>query len=728
MTSIIKLQPFSGVDGESPPCYMLQVDEFHFLLDCGWDEEFDPVFMENLKKHLPQIDAVLLSYPDPQHLGALPYLVGKCGMTCPIYSTLPVYKMGQMFMYDLYQSHHNSEEFNLFSLDDVDAAFDRIQQLKYSQTINLKGKGHGLQITPLPAGHMIGGTIWKIVKDGEEEIIYAVDYNHKRERHLNGCVLETINRPHLLITDAYNADFNQARRRLRDEQLMTTILQTLRNDGNCLVALDTAGRILELAHLLDQMWRNQESGLMAYSLALLNNVAYNVVEFAKSQVEWMSDKIMRSFEERRNNPFQFKHLQLCHSMAELAKVPEPKVVLASTPDLQTGFSRELFVQWCSNPKNCIILTNRTAPPTLCRQLIDYPNRGSVRLEVKRRVRLEGRALEDFLRAERERKAEVEREKAEKERREREGLESSDDSADEEVGDGGRHDLMVKMEKGKGFFKQVKKSQAMFPFEEEKLKWDEYGEIIRIEDYIIKEATTMEDEPMHNELKSFVTEKTEVPTKCISSSETLELRANILYIDFEGRSDGDSMRKIISQVRPRQLILVRGSRESTESLAAFCRDAPDIGKVYTPRLNELVDATTESKIFQVRLKDSVVSALNFSKARDAEIAWIDAMLDLNQAEAMEDGENPEDEEAVPVVIPTSQIRPHGAVFVNEPKLSDFKQTLVNLGVQAEFSAGVLICNSVVAVRKNEAGRLQLEGTLCDDYYRIRQLLYEQFAIV
>ena len=44
------------------------------------------------------------------------------------------------------------------------------------------GKGHGLQITPIPAGHMIGGTIWKIVKDGEEEIVYAIDYNHKKER------------------------------------------------------------------------------------------------------------------------------------------------------------------------------------------------------------------------------------------------------------------------------------------------------------------------------------------------------------------------------------------------------------------------------------------------------------------------------------------------------------------------------------------------------------------
>lgn len=29
---------------------------------------------------------------------------------------------------------------------------------------------------------MIGGTMWKIVKDGEEDIIYAVDYNHKKER------------------------------------------------------------------------------------------------------------------------------------------------------------------------------------------------------------------------------------------------------------------------------------------------------------------------------------------------------------------------------------------------------------------------------------------------------------------------------------------------------------------------------------------------------------------
>lgn len=38
-----------------------------------------------------------------------------------------------------------------------------------------------MTITPYPAGHMIGGTMWRIAKHGEE-ILYAVDYNHKKER------------------------------------------------------------------------------------------------------------------------------------------------------------------------------------------------------------------------------------------------------------------------------------------------------------------------------------------------------------------------------------------------------------------------------------------------------------------------------------------------------------------------------------------------------------------
>lgn len=757
MTSIIKLQPLSGAHDEGPPCYLLQVDQFRFLLDCGWDEDFSPTIIKEMKRHIHKVDAVLLTYPDPFHLGALPYLVGKCGLSCPVYATVPVYKMGQMFMYDLYQSRNNSEEFEVFTLDDVDVAFDKIIQLKYSQTVGLTGKGHGLQITPLPAGHMIGGTIWKILKEGEEEIVYAVDYNHKKERHLNGCILEGkyFSRPHLMITDAFNANYNQSRRRARDEQLMTTILQTMRRDGNVMIAVDTAGRMLELAQLLDQMWRSTESGLTTYSLALLNNVSFNVVEFAKSQVEWMSDKIMRAFEDHRSNPYHFKHMKLCHNLSELGKIPEPKVVLCSEPDLQSGFSRDLFVAWCGNPKNSIILTSRTSPKSLARWLIENTDKETVTMEVRRRIRLEGAELEEYLKKKQEKEAQEKRSQLETEKDE-----SSDSETEMEVDSGIptpgtsklKHDIIVKQEgKGRtGFFKQAKKAYPMFPYVEEKVKWDEYGEIIKPEDYMIADAPSTDEALSAEKLvaeSDHLQDISEVPTKCIAVTVTLDISANIQYIDFEGRTDGESMRKILNQIKPRQLILVHGSEEATQSLAEYCRNTPGMvqGQVFTPRVGEVVDATTESHIFQVKLKDYVVSALDFSKAKDAELAWIDGRIDTSPGKEEDvDIYNDQEEEMeldkslrpkpgtenVPSLeaLQPSQLTGHSAVFINEPKLSDFKLVLLQENLQAEFSAGALVCNDTIAVRRNEAGRMQLEGAISKDYFKVRDLLYSQYAIV
>ena len=39
----------------------------------------------------------------------------------------------------------------------------------------------------------------------------------------------------------------------------------------------------------------------------------------------------------------------------------------------------------------------------------------------------------------------------------------------------------------------------------------------------------------------------------------------------------------------------------------------------------------------------------------------------------------------------------------------------------------LCIFVLSVQ-TEAGRIGLEGCLCDDYYKIRELLYQQYAVV
>ena len=124
---------------------------------------------------------MIISHADLAHIGALPYAVSRLGLNCPIYTTLPVYKMGQMLFYDLVQAKKTQGEFGVFNLDNVDAAFELVVPMKYSQHLSLSGKGQGITITPYAAGHTIGGAIWKIRKD-TEEIVYAMDYNHKKER------------------------------------------------------------------------------------------------------------------------------------------------------------------------------------------------------------------------------------------------------------------------------------------------------------------------------------------------------------------------------------------------------------------------------------------------------------------------------------------------------------------------------------------------------------------
>lgn len=93
-------------------------------------------------------------------------------------------------------------------------------------------------------------------------------------------------------------------------------------------------------------------------------------------------------------------------------------------------------------------------------------------------------------------------------------------------------------------------------------------------------------------------------QCFTPLATLQLllpspRAKVAYIDYEGRSDGDSIKKIINQMKPRQLVIVHGPPEASTDLAASCKAFSKEIKVYTPKLHETVDATSETHIYQVR---------------------------------------------------------------------------------------------------------------------------------
>uniref|UniRef100_A0A1I8BLK4 Cleavage and polyadenylation specificity factor subunit 2 n=1 Tax=Meloidogyne hapla TaxID=6305 RepID=A0A1I8BLK4_MELHA len=813
MTSIIKLEALSGVQDDGPLCYLLQVDQVYILLDCGWDEHFDLAYIESIKMRIPQINALLISYGDVPHIGAFPYLV-KSGLNCPIYATVPVYKMGQLFLYDWLNGHSNVKPFNLFNFDDIDHAFEKVQQVKYSQTILLKGD-NGLQITPFPAGHHIGGAIWRITKMGEEEIVYAVDFNHKKERHLNGCTFDGIGRPNLLITDAFNALYNQPKQKQRDENLVSKLLSTVRDGGDVMIVIDTAGRVLEIAHLLDQLWQNKEAGLMTYNLVMLSAVASSVIESAKSQVEWMSDKILRMFEMGRQNPFQLKHVRFCHTLMDLNRVRSPKVVLVSGLDMESGFSRELFLEWSTDTKNMVIVTGRAGDRTLCSKLIRIAEsrekkratNNIVTLEVKRRVRLEGAELEQYMAKKREREQEDAKQRLETLRRNArlENVESSEESEDDEtlaasvaaLTQGGnksaannsnlkqleeqRRNSMVAQKHPKGIagtnnlVNTSNNYDIMWRFEMNQRvsffkQWDDYGEIIRPEEYMTAETAApntstsptinpkIEKEEMaDDDIAEVNVERQRIqqiieewPKKCVSFITKIEILCKVEFIDFEGRSDGESIKKILSQIKPKQLV---------KDAELSWLDARIIKKsAIVPAALEKLDEDIEAiNVEEEEFKNVNEEAMETETAKEGEIGEpmeqdVENADDVNpeqreektseQIEVQQDGvedpkENAPSHQKTTVSVPdqlflellsSSGIPPHQSVFVNDPKLTDLKQLLTSSGFHAEFHSGVLYVNNIANVRRNEAGRFHVEGYACADYYKIREIIYSQFAIV
>ncbi|KAI3940112.1 hypothetical protein MKW92_052022 [Papaver armeniacum] len=658
----------------NPLSYLVSIDGFNILIDCGWNDAFDTSLLKPLSSVASTVDAVLLSHSDTLHLGALPYAKQHLGLTAQVYSTDPVHRLGLLTMYDHYYSQKQVSDFDLFSLDDIDFAFQSIETLKYSQNHHLTGKGEGIVIAPHVAGHLLGGTVWKITKDGED-IIYAVDFNHRKESHLNGTVLETFVRPAVLITDAYNA-LNSQDPRTRIEKGFLGILL---------------------------FWAQNH---LPYPIYFLTYVSSSTIEYAKSFLEWMSDTIAKSFEDTRDNAFLFEvsssehiicgdfvllilHVTLMINKSELEKVPEG-------PKLEVGSSHDIFAEWATDVKNLVLFTERGQFGTLARMLQADPPPRAVKITMRNRVPLVGEELVAF---------EEEQNRIKKEEALKASVSKEEDIKASNGSDVKDDDPMV-----------IDASNApassegisMFPFYENSSEWDDFGEIINPDDYVVKEED-MDLMSIHvgGDLDGKLDE---VAANLILDSRPSKIVSN----EFTGRSDGRSIKSILAHVAPLKLVLVHGSAEATEHLKQHCLKNV-CPHVYAPRLEKQL----MSPRICVQLSEKLMSKVLFKKLGDHEVAWIDSGVEMTETEMLS-------------LRPISTAPPpHKSVFVGDLKLADFKQFLASKGVQVEFSGGALRCGEYVTLRKGGTGGTQqviIEGPLSEEYYQIRDYLYSQFYLL
>ncbi|KAK4800090.1 hypothetical protein SAY86_025455 [Trapa natans] len=273
---------------------------------------------------------------------------------------------------------------------------------------------------------------------------------------------------------------------------------------------------------------------------------------------------------------------------------------------------------------------------------------------------------------------------------------------------------------------------MFPFYEISSDWDDFGEVINPDDYVMKDED-MDHGAMHlgNNMEGKLDEVPASlildtrPSKVVSNELTVSVKCSLTYMDFEGRADSRAIKSILAHVAPLKLVLVRGSAEATEHLKQHCLKHV-CPHVYAPQIEETIDVTSDMCAYKVQLSEKLMSNVLFKKLGDYEIAWFDAEVGKTENEMRS---------LLPLSTPPP---PHKSVLVGDLKMADFKQYLASKGVQVEFSGGALRCGEYVTLRKvgetSQKGGLSskqqivLEGPLCEDYYKIREYLYSQYYLL
>ncbi|KAL0949343.1 hypothetical protein HGRIS_009413 [Hohenbuehelia grisea] len=528
MITFIPLSGSARSTNTTPLCYLLRVDDVSILLDCGspdWcpetatDGEDTPKYhwepyCEALREHAPNIDLVLLSHGDLAHTGLYAYAHARWGLNAPAYSALPVQAMARIAAGEDIEGIRDEEDVKdevetqpnvtppefvetgspppkklktkgkyIPTLHEVHDAFDSVNTLRYSQPTHLQGKCQGLTITPFNAGHTLGGTIWKIRSPSAGTILYAVNMNHVKERHLDGTVLvrgsgggifEPLARPDLLITDADRAAVISSRRKDRDLALIDTIMATLSSRSSLLLPCDASTRLLEMLVLIDQHWTFHK---LRYPVCLLSRTGSEMLTFVRSMMEWMGGTIskedvgedgtkQRNQKRKRDDDnddealgafaLRFKHLEIFpnpEAMMQRYSSKDPKLILAVPASLSHGPSRHLFSEFAAIPDNVVLLTGRGEPGTLSRVLFDKWNDaqrpedkwdkgkigrnimmdGVIRIKVNSKVPLQGTELELYLAKEREAKEKEAAEKATLARNQR-MLEADEDESDSDSDD------------------------------------------------------------------------------------------------------------------------------------------------------------------------------------------------------------------------------------------------------------------------------------------------------
>lgn len=261
---------FLGAAGEvTGSKYLLQIDNFTLLLDCGLFQGRKDLRLLNWAEFpIPPstIDAVVITHAHLDHIGYLPKLF-KDGYSGPVYCTTATADLMDLILMDSaglqveeakyakkkgYSKHEDPQP--LYTIDDVVPIKDHIVGTTFENPIQIAPR---ISACFYNAGHILGAAIVELTLTGEEQtkkIVFSGDLGRQ-----NDIILYP---PHLLkeadilfVESTYgDRDITPTER----EEVLQMMNETFDNDGNIVVPAFSIGRTQTLLMMLKRVLDSKE--------------------------------------------------------------------------------------------------------------------------------------------------------------------------------------------------------------------------------------------------------------------------------------------------------------------------------------------------------------------------------------------------------------------------------------------------------------------------------------
>lgn len=490
------------------------------------------------------------------------------------------------------------------------------------------------------------------------------------------------------------------------------------------------------------------SSTMRYARSMLEWMDDSIVQEFEAYAEGQR-RLNGTTEKKDGGPFDFKFMRLLERKAQITKLlsgdvdaPGGRVILASDTNVEWGFSKDIIRSIASDQNNLVILTDRPGAskdeqPSIARTLWEWwkekkdvdaaelVRAGGRQLTIRNAVKeaLEGDELgmyQQWFATQRQLQATQQAGPATLETAadvDDESSESESESEDEDgqqqgkalnvsaaLGQAGRKNVALKDEdlgvsiliKKKGVYdfdaRGRKGRERSFPVAVRRKRTDDFGEIIRPEDFLRAEEkeddtatgpgaaaddgdlgkkrkwddVTGQQQPAWSHTidaaeaaeaaSGFVPDELDTvqdsepdgpdgPCKLRYNMESVLANIQIGFVDFSGLHDRRSLNMLIPLIQPRKLILVSGTRDETLSLAEDCRallggsseGERSAGDVFAPEVGIVIDASVDTNAWIVKLADPLVKKLKWQNVRGLGIVTVSGQLLAAALQAVKDDE-------------------------------------------------------------------------------------------